>query len=360
MRIGFYSPLKSPYHPVPSGDRAMARAIMQIMRDLGHDVQLICNLRTFDRGGSHQRQVRLRELSIRAAELLEKRGLRFDLLFTYHVYHKAPDWLGPILSNQLGIPYVIAEPSIAGKQAGGRWHLGHYATLAALARADHVFAITDIDHEAVESHVGAKQQLSILRPFVPIPDTPANHSLKRCPRILSVAMMRDDVKKLSYHMLADALYELQDLDWQLSIVGSGPAEPEIRSWFQYLGDRVNFLGFLEPAELALQYRGADVLAWPGLNEAYGMVFLEAQSFALPVVAFADGGVPEVVKHGHTGLLCKNRDTSALAASLRKLLTRQEMRSEMGKAARQMIIQRHSIDIARQAIGEVLKQLPHNA
>ena len=36
---------------------------------------------------------------------------RFDLWFTYHCYYRKPDWLGPIVTRALGIPYVIAEAS---------------------------------------------------------------------------------------------------------------------------------------------------------------------------------------------------------------------------------------------------------
>jgi len=41
------------------------------------------------------------------------------LWFTYHLYHKAPDHIGPVVARQLGIPYVLAEASYAAKQARG-------------------------------------------------------------------------------------------------------------------------------------------------------------------------------------------------------------------------------------------------
>ena len=61
--------------------------------------------------------------------------LRPDLWFTYHVYYKAPDWLGPAVSEALGIPYVIAEASHAEKRAAGPWALGHAAAADAIRRA---------------------------------------------------------------------------------------------------------------------------------------------------------------------------------------------------------------------------------
>ena len=44
--------------------------------------------------------------------------------FTYHLYHKAPDWIGPRISETLKIPYIIAEASYAAKQSGGPWDSG--------------------------------------------------------------------------------------------------------------------------------------------------------------------------------------------------------------------------------------------
>ena len=42
-----------------------------------------------------------------------------ELWLTYHLYYKAPDWLGPAVRAALGIPYVVAEASVAPKRAGG-------------------------------------------------------------------------------------------------------------------------------------------------------------------------------------------------------------------------------------------------
>src|SRR5258708_24281091 len=60
---------------------------------------------------------------------------RPELWFTYHLYYKAPDWLGPAVSEALGIPYVIAEASYAPKRAHGPWAFGHEGSAAAIRKA---------------------------------------------------------------------------------------------------------------------------------------------------------------------------------------------------------------------------------
>ncbi|WP_035670480.1 hypothetical protein [Azospirillum brasilense] len=55
MRIAFYAPLKSPTHPVPSGDRRMARLLMAALERAGHAVTLASTLRSWDDGSVWRR-----------------------------------------------------------------------------------------------------------------------------------------------------------------------------------------------------------------------------------------------------------------------------------------------------------------
>src|SRR5215207_8261684 len=88
------------------------------------------------------------------------------LWFTYHVYYKAPDWIGPRVSDALRIPYVAAEGSRAGKRAGGPWAIGHAGAEAALDRAAAIFVMTEADREALEQARPAAQRLIELPPFI--------------------------------------------------------------------------------------------------------------------------------------------------------------------------------------------------
>jgi glycosyltransferase involved in cell wall biosynthesis len=79
------------------------------------------------------------------------------------------------------------------------------------------------------------------------------------------------------------------------------------------------------------YRAADVFCLPTELEPCGLVFLEAMSAGLPVVAAYSGGVPELVRHNHNGLLSSPRDVSALAENLLRVLTDQELARRLGAA-----------------------------
>ena len=155
MHLAFYAPMKPPTSAVPSGDRRIARLFMQAFAQAGHEVDLAARLRTWEGVGDESRQVRLRDVAGRLSRRLLDRYLsrpaieRPDAWFTYHVYHKAPDWIGPAVSDALDIPYLVAEASIADKRASGPWALGHAATAAAIRRADAALGLKAIDGPAV-------------------------------------------------------------------------------------------------------------------------------------------------------------------------------------------------------------------
>ena len=82
---------------------------------------------------------------------------------------------------------------------------------------------------------------------------------------------------------------------------------------------LTILGPLPSWEVPDFYAALDVFAMPSRTDSFGIVFLEAWANALPVVAAAAGGVPEVVRHGETGLLVPFGDLDLLSDSIARLL-----------------------------------------
>lgn len=98
-------------------------------------------------------------------------------------------------------------------------------------------------------------------------------------------------------------------------------------------DRVSFPGRVDAASLASLYRDCAIFVGPSRYESFGLIYVEAMSWAKPVVACAAGGVPEVVAEGETGLLVPPGDSTALAAALVRLLGDAELRRNFGQAGR---------------------------
>lgn len=338
MNVAFYAPMKPPGDPTPSGDRRVARLIVDALRRGGADVALASRFRTYDRGDP-ARQARLAALGERIAGRLVARyaalsaARRPSVWFTYHLYHKAPDHLGPAVAAALRIPYVVAEASHAPKQAAGPWAEGHRAAERAIRAAGRIYGFNPADRACLAPLVEGPHVLADLPPFIdtaPFRRSPAERAAARrataaefgfdpaVPLLLTVAMMRDDQKLRSYAVLAAALAALGGRPWQLLLVGDGPAASRVRAMMGRFGDRVAFAGSREGEALMGAYASADIFVWPAVKEAFGMVFLEASAAGLAIAAGHAAGLAGIVDEGRTGLVSPAGDAAALAESLKRL------------------------------------------
>jgi glycosyltransferase involved in cell wall biosynthesis len=337
----------------------MARLLIKAWQGAGHAVELASTFRSYDRGDG-ERQARLKAMGKRLANRLIARyqtrppDQRPGLWFTYHLYHKAPDWLGPTVSAALDIPYVVAEASFAPKQQGGPWDLGHRATAQALGGADLVLGFNAADGACIAPLLQKSDRQILVPPFI---DTTLFHQASvqqhkhrqqvarrygldpdasGVPRLLCVAMMRPDQKLLSYQHLGKALAKILDRPWQLLVVGTGPAEGAVKQALSVLGDRVTWLGGLSAEDdLPALYAGTDIFVWPAIKEAYGMVFLEALSAGLPVVAGRSPGVAGIVSHQRNGILVDVGDVgdaTAFAHAIVRLIDDEGLRANLSRQA----------------------------
>ncbi|HJO68852.1 MAG TPA: glycosyltransferase family 4 protein [Rhodospirillales bacterium] len=377
MRVAFYAPMKPPSHPVPSGDRRMARALITAFATGGHVVEVASAFRSHDRSGDERRQRRFARLGERLAARLIRRyrardaHRRPDAWFTYHLYHKAPDWLGPAVADALEIPYVLAEASHAPKQRNGAWAFGHEAAARAIRRADAIISLNAADDACIAEVLGGRERLISMRPFVdpaPFKAAHANRDANRrrlvdahgldadVPWLLAVAMMREGDKLASYRALAEGLSRMGERSWQLLVVGDGAARAPVESAFVGVAERVRWLGALETEALAGAYSACDLYVWPAVNEAYGMAIVEAQAGGLAVVAGDEGGVRGVVDDGETGLLVPGRDAGAFAAVVAALLDDETARKRMGVAALRLAADRHGLARASRTLDETLQRV----
>ena len=359
MRIAFYAPLKPPDHPVASGDRQIARLFLAALRLAGHEPVLVSRFRSYDGYGDPLRQARLAIIGKQIAKRLLCRYQKFpeltpELWFSYHVYHKAPDWLGPAVAGGLSIPYVVAEASVTPTQRCGTWVAGHRAVESAIRQADAVIGLNSEDRECILPLLREPRQWVALKPFV---DTSTfgrkGEAEGGPPRLITVAMMREGDKLASYRLLGDALYRLLDLPWSLEVIGDGPARRDVENALAPLNERVIWMGLLDHDAIAERLAFADLFVWPACNEAFGMALLEAQASGLPVVAGAVGGVREIVVSEVTGLLVAPDDALAFAAAVRSAIVDTGQRSTFAKAARQRVLVEHNLPTAARRLAAVI-------
>ena len=360
MKILFYSPLKSPNHPVPSGDRLMARLLVRALKSLGHEVFIASEMRSFMR--SSEMADALEANVADAAREIERITAEHsgssapDLWFTYHPYYKAPDLLGPALARHFGIPLINAEASYSSRRNIGAWRTSQEMLLDSLRHAAVNLCFTRRDRDGLKAAV-PEARLELIAPFID-----SEPYLQRTPapepgRLVTVAMMRPGDKLSSYQALAESLRLIQHLPWTLSIAGDGECRPEVERAFAPLGlERIEWLGALQQEDIAELLSRGSVFLWPGHGEAYGLAYLEAQAAGLPVVAEAIAGVPEVVEHDRTGLLTPPGDRHAFADAIGHLLSDAETRSRLAKEARIFATGERSISGAAESLRRILRRI----
>jgi glycosyltransferase involved in cell wall biosynthesis len=400
MRVAFYAPLKPPSHPVPSGDRRIARLMLRALRMKGHDVRVVSTFRSYEGEGNRAKQDEIEQRGAAEAERLLRTTLkrwRPKAWFTYHLYQKAPDWLGPPIAKRLGIPYLVAEAAYAPTRSKGRWDRGLAAVADALRRADTVFMLNPNDEECVapllrrragavhaikpwlrEEYFAAwakrgKRRPAAVEPMPPFLDVePYRRARTRRrmhraivaarygipaqdPWLLAVGMMREGDKLASYRLLARALTGLERAAWRLLVVGDGPARASVREAFARFGKRVHWLGARGEGELRRVYVSSDLLVWPGINEAIGMAILEAQAAGLVAIVGDVGAAASIVADPYTGTLVREGDAAAFRRAVAAYFRLSEvLRVAMSETAFAKAWAYHDLPMAADQLDRVLR------
>ena len=121
-----------------------------------------------------------------------------------------------------------------------------------------------------------------------------------------------------------------------------------------LRENVIFTGFRH--DIANVLSAIDILAFPTLKESFGRSAIEAMALGKPVVASNVGGVPEIVRHGKTGILVSPGDAEELADGLLELINDKEKREDMGNEGLKVVREKFDIRDMMNRIENVYKEL----
>jgi phosphatidylinositol alpha-1,6-mannosyltransferase len=127
-------------------------------------------------------------------------------------------------------------------------------------------------------------------------------------------------------------------DASLVLVGDGNDRPRLEQLARGLGvsKHTHFFHGLAAEELFACYANCDVFALPSRGEGFGLVFLEAMALAKPVIGGAQGGIPEIVEDGLTGLLLPHGDAERLIGAVESILNNPGSAMEMGARGRDRV------------------------
>lgn len=353
MKIAYYMPFKPMGHANPSGDLITGTELYNHLSDSGHKMTIASRLRC---RWVYYRPLTMLRLLFEKHRIL-KHGIaeRPELWLSYHSYYKAPDLLGPGCSRKLNIPYVLFQGIYSTKRRKQlKTRMGFLLNRKALLAADLIFTNKQRDHKNLRRLV-PQNRLSYIPPGI----HPEHFEFSAMWRkelhqrwavgteivIITAAMMRPGVKTEGIKTVIESCGELfrDGLNIRLIIAGDGYSRQLLEQKAAHLlPGRTLFLGMIPRPELFQYYSGADIFAFPGIEESLGMVYLEAQSCNLPVVATQDWGGGEAIVHGQTGLLSPAANPDMFTANLKSLIKETKLRRILGAGAGRHIRLNHDL------------------
>jgi colanic acid/amylovoran biosynthesis glycosyltransferase len=267
-----------------------------------------------------------------------------------HAHFGGDAWLISGTARRAGVPLVITlhgrdvtqQASAPGPRGlRYRWNLrtafGRAAVILAVSEAIRARAIAlGADPAKVRvHHIG-----------VPVPSLPAATA-----KTWDVVFVGRFVEKKGVDDLVEALALIEGRRPRTLFIGDGPLWEPVRRRAAELGLDATFMGVQPPEVVRECVAAAKLLGAPsrtagdGDSEGLPTVILEASSLGVPTVSTYHSGIPEAVIDGQTGLLCKERDRPALAAAIDRLLTDEDLRLRLGRAARRHV--EAEFDLTRQ-------------
>jgi glycosyltransferase involved in cell wall biosynthesis len=268
---------------------------------------------------------------------LGRRGV-FDVVNTHFAVPTGP--VGQALAAYYGVPNVLSvhggdlyDPS---KKLSPHRHAGlRYAVRRLLLAADAVVGQSRNTVGHVKDIYGVDRPVGLIPLGIDRP--PAVQAASReefgLPRdafvLITVGRL---VARKDTTQLVRVLAAAKRPAAHLLIVGDGPDAPEIRRAAQEagLGERVHLLGQVSDERKYRALAAADVFASTSQHEGFGLVFLEAMAYGLPVLCYDHGGQTDFLATGRTGHVVRLNDFDAFTRAVVDVHDDLQRRLDMGR------------------------------
>jgi glycosyltransferase involved in cell wall biosynthesis len=253
-----------------------------------------------------------------------------------------------LLSAELGLPYVVSVHGLdafSTEQVKGR--VGEWCrriSQRVYRSSRRVICISELVREQVLAGMGTGCRTSVVYNGVdPELFSPGSETASAGPIVLCVGNLIP-IKGQEVLLRAVASIRSDFPDLTLEIIGHGPERTRLEALAHelHISERVRFLGPQSREQVAAAMRRCTVFALPSCYEGLGCVYLEAMSTGKPVIGCRGQGIAEIVRHGSNGFLVGPDNDKELALALAMLLRDEPLRRNLGAAARDTILERHTL------------------
>ena len=312
-------------------------------------------LRAFERDLERDASVNRRRRFGQACVLAHELPADIDWLYTHFLHTPASVARYAALIRGLGWSFSAHAKDI--------WTTPEWELREKLAEADWGVTCTRANRDYLRSLSRVPERVHLVYhglDFSRFPSPPRRAPQRQAP--LNIVSVGRAVEKKGYADLLNALARLgDDCAWRFEHAGGGPLLSTLKAQAKTRGiaDRMTWHGAQDRSFVFDMLKRADLFVLPSRLTASGdrdglpNVLMEAQAFAVPVLATDVSGIPELVTHGKTGWLVPERDPAALADALRLLMSDAELRQTLGGAGTGDVRSRFSCEPGIDAVAGLL-------
>lgn len=248
-------------------------------------------------------------------------------------------WAAQEAARALGLPFVVTPYVHPGQHGDDADSVAYYR------RSDAVLALLETDRELLVD-LGVPREMIHLYGVVPLlPDTSdpdgfrRNHGFGDDPIVLFVGRM---VEYKGVLALRDAARLVWAQRPDVQFVFIGPVSDAMKAELAAFDDRMHVLGFVSKQEKADAYAACTAFCMPSKFEILPAVYLEAWSYARPVVGGPAHGLADLIEGNGAGLVAE-QTPEAVADALQTLLAAPDAAAAMGRRGQAMVRERYSVD-----------------
>ena len=269
-----------------------------------------------------------------------------DVLVQDELNHPSLFWLNRRLKDRVSYPIVSIVHHLRCSESRPAWqnHFYRWVERRYLATVDGLILNSQTTRAAVEGLTGTRRKAVVAYPggdrLHPALTQAQIASRAQQPGPLRILFIGNLIPRKGLHTLLDALSHLPQSSWRLEVAGNLEVDPPyVRTIRRQITEmdlttQVTLSGFLTDGELSTRLSQSHLLAVPSSYEGFGIVYLEAMGFGLPVFASTGGGAQEIVTHKREGFLLPPGDAVMVAGHIRELVQDRERLLQMSLAAYQ--------------------------
>jgi len=367
----------------PHGLRGMqqqALRVTQALRARGAEVSILGHSRRFSRPPGHWDPSIPVEYVVTPGQLrfvveLSRRLIRqADEYDVVHVHGFGAEALAALLARRRTGRPVVVKPSTAGP--GTKLH--RHATLARVLPLGPRWLWRQVDawvciseqtradvlrlgvREARVHRIPNGADTAIWRPLPPAERQALRTRLGLQPTDRVVVTAAQLLPRKRVDLMVRAWLALAPTHPQLHlwVLGKGEQLEELRALCAAApgGERVWLPGRIKPPQVLERFQAADLFGLLSLWEGLPNALLEAMACGLPALATGVSGMEDVVRHEQTGLLAPVDDQPAVEAALRRLVSDDAFRQQLGDQAAQFIVEQYSMESTAAQLLTLYQQL----